>query len=100
MTQFATSIIGIKEDLAAGKYTSVDLVEDFYQRIDRLDQEIHGYITLNKEEAIKAAQAADQAGYGPDSPKLNGVPLAIKDNILTEDLKTTCLLYTSPRPRD
>ncbi len=89
MTQFATSIIGIKEDLAAGKYTSVDLVEDFYQRIDRLDQEIHGYITLNKEEAIKAAQAADQAGYGPDSPKLNGVPLAIKDNILTEDLKTT-----------
>ncbi|EFR31316.1 Asp-tRNA(Asn)/Glu-tRNA(Gln) amidotransferase subunit GatA [Eremococcus coleocola] len=89
MVEFSKTLHGIKADLAAGKYSSKDLVTAIYADIEQKDEAINAFITLNKEQALAAAEQADQIGYGSDAPVLNGIPLAIKDNILTEGLRTT-----------
>ncbi|MGX7106552.1 Asp-tRNA(Asn)/Glu-tRNA(Gln) amidotransferase subunit GatA [Hutsoniella sourekii] len=89
MTQFPTTITAMKQGLKAGEFTAVQLTDHVYQLIEERDSKIKGFLTLNKEEALQEAEAADQRGYGEDAPLLNGIPIAIKDNILTDGLKTT-----------
>lgn len=89
MKQFPSTIIEIKQALAEGQFTSVELVEYLFDRIEATESKIHAFVSLCKEEALKAAEMADQRGYESDVYKLNGVPIAIKDNILTKGIKTT-----------
>ncbi|WP_282920403.1 Asp-tRNA(Asn)/Glu-tRNA(Gln) amidotransferase subunit GatA [Ignavigranum ruoffiae] len=89
MKEFPTTIKEIQIGLKAGQFTSVELVEHLFDYIDATDQQLNAFISLNKEEALKAAHEADQRGYQDSSFALNGVPIAIKDNILTKDLRTT-----------
>uniref|UniRef100_UPI0023536F19 amidase family protein n=1 Tax=Ignavigranum ruoffiae TaxID=89093 RepID=UPI0023536F19 len=89
MKEFPTTIKDIQIGLKAGQFTSVELVEHLFDYIDATDQQLNAFISLNKEEALKAAEEADQRGYQDSSFALNGVPIAIKDNILTKDLRTT-----------
>ncbi|MGY4105574.1 Asp-tRNA(Asn)/Glu-tRNA(Gln) amidotransferase subunit GatA [Ignavigranum ruoffiae] len=89
MKEFPTTIKEIQIGLKAGQFTSVELVEHLFDYIDATDQQLNAFISLNKEEALKAAKEADQRGYQDSSVALNGVPIAIKDNILTKDLRTT-----------
>ncbi len=68
----------------------VDVVRELFERIDRLEPRIRGYITLQPEHAMdraKAAEAEIQSGTyrGP----LHGVPMGIKDNIAVEGWPTT-----------
>ncbi|MCD8021715.1 MAG: Asp-tRNA(Asn)/Glu-tRNA(Gln) amidotransferase subunit GatA [Lachnospiraceae bacterium] len=62
-----------------------------YQRIGALDGELNSFVTLDQEAAYRRADAV-QAGIddGSISGPLAGVPIAIKDNICTEGLLTTC----------
>lgn len=89
MTMYPTTLIGMKEALADGSLSSVELVNHVFSQIEALDPKINAFITLNKDQALAAAQAADEAGYQDTGKILNGLPIAIKDNILTKDLKTT-----------
>ena len=95
MTQFPKTIEAIQAAFKTGELSSVDLVNHYFDRIEQVDDTINAFITVAKEQALAQAQAADERGYSEDSPVLNGVPIGIKDNILTD-----CLLYTSPSPRD
>ena len=69
----------------------VDVVKAFYEKIKIDDEKIKGYITLCEEDAIKNAEAI-QAKFdaGEEMGPLAGVPIAIKDNMCTRGLKTTC----------
>ncbi len=65
----------------------IDLVEEAFERIEA-NKELNAYITLNKEEALKKAKKLEEKEIGDNL--LFGLPIAVKDNIITKDLKTTC----------
>ena len=89
MTVFPTTIKEMKAGLKAGDFTAVELVEHTFNQIETIDAKIESFLALNKEAALADAKAADERGYGEDAPVLNGIPIAIKDNIVTKDLTTT-----------
>lgn len=80
------SINEINELLRSKKVKPIDLVNEAFERIEST-KELNNFITLNKEEAIKQAKLLE--GRDVDN-LLFGIPIAIKDNISTKDLKTTC----------
>ncbi|HEY5544074.1 MAG TPA: amidase family protein, partial [Candidatus Binatia bacterium] len=78
------------EKLRAGEITSTELTEAVFQRIAASDEQIHAYLTLDREGALDQARRADarlRAKDG-DAPLL-GIPMALKDNFLTQGLRTT-----------
>ena len=80
------SILEINELLKANKIKPIDLVKESFERIEK-DPELNAYITLNKDEAVKEAEELEKLDV---DNVLFGLPIAIKDNIVTKDLRTTC----------
>lgn len=80
------SILEIHELLKDKKIKPIDLVEEAFDHIEN-HQEYNAYITLNKEEAIKQAKELEEKEV---DHLLFGLPIAIKDNIITKGLRTTC----------
>ena len=68
------------------KIKPIDLVEEAFENIEN-NKELNAYITLNKEEALKEAKELE--GKEVDNI-LFGLPIAVKDNIVTKGLRTTC----------
>ncbi|WP_124058544.1 Asp-tRNA(Asn)/Glu-tRNA(Gln) amidotransferase subunit GatA [Vaginisenegalia massiliensis] len=89
MTEYPTTIKEIQAGLAQGSFTAVELVQSIYQGLQVSEPKLQALLASNQEQALEAAKQADQIGYGPDAPKLNGVPMVVKDNILTKGLTTT-----------
>lgn len=68
-----------------------DVLDSVYSRIECIDENLGAYITLCKEEAYKKAEELQKRlDLGEDIGPLGGVPIAIKDNICTKGVKTTC----------
>ena len=82
------SIKEIHELLVDKKISPVDLVEEAYLRIEE-NSDLNSFITLNKEEAFNTAKKLELEEVEIDN-LLWGIPIAIKDNISTKDLRTTC----------
>ena len=80
------SIKEINEKLKSKEIKPLDLVEECFSRIEE-NKEYNAFITLNKEEAIRVAKELENKEV---DNLLFGIPIAIKDNIVTKDLKTTC----------
>ena len=68
------------------KIKPIDLVEEAFNNIEN-NKELNAYITLNKEEALKQAKELEEKEV---DNILFGLPIAVKDNIVTEGLRTTC----------
>ena len=81
------SIIEIHEALKKKEIKPIDLVEEAFNRIEK-NKELNAYITLDKERAIKRAKELEEKEVGDNL--LFGLPIAVKDNIVTKDLRTTC----------
>ena len=88
MGRFDETIVSLNQQLVNGEITAVDLVKQTIQRIKDLDTDYHAFLTLDEEGALKAAEKSDQKGYSTDRP-LRGIPVGIKDNIITEGVETT-----------
>jgi amidase len=70
--------------------SSVELLDLYLDRIDRLDGPINAVVTLDAERARDAANAADAATMrGESSGPLHGLPVTIKDAIATEGIRST-----------
>lgn len=82
------SIKEIHELLVSGSVTPRDLVEEAYERIEER-KSLNAFITLNKTEALEYADKLSTETVDKDN-LLWGIPIAIKDNISTKDLRTTC----------
>ena len=80
------SIKEINELLKSKKIKPLDLVLESFELIEN-NKEYNAFITLNKEEAIKRAKELEDKEV---DNILFGIPIAIKDNICTKDLRTTC----------
>jgi len=71
--------------------SSREVTEAVFDRIAEKEERIHAFITLTREIALKQADAADRRLRGGKRiPVLNGIPVAIKDNLCTEGIRTTC----------
>ena len=71
--------------------TSVELTEDVLARIDEVEGDVKAYLTITRDEALAQAKAVDEKiARGEEISFLEGIPGAIKDNICTKGMKTTC----------
>ena len=82
------SIKEIHDLLVSKTITPVDLVEEAYIRIEE-NSDLNSFITLNKTEAMKYARKLTEEEVEHDN-LLWGIPIAIKDNISTKEIRTTC----------
>ena len=68
----------------------VTLVEAYLERIDRLDDRLHAYITVCGESALAEARAAeDEITRGQYRGPLHGIPIGLKDQFYTKGVRTT-----------
>jgi aspartyl-tRNA(Asn)/glutamyl-tRNA(Gln) amidotransferase subunit A len=84
------SITEAARGLRAGSCSSEELTRECLDRIERFNPTLNAYITVDADRAIAAAKQVDRAARrdGWQGP-VQGIPLAIKDNIDTADLRTT-----------
>jgi len=78
-------------ELAAKKISSVELTQAVFARIKAVEPRVHAYLHLTEETALAEAQASDRrrAADAPLGP-LDGVPIAIKDNMCVRGVPATC----------
>jgi len=70
--------------------TSKDVTDSVFSRIDAVEDRIKAYVTVTKEEAGRMAASADDALGSGSATSLTGIPVAIKDNMCTKGILTTC----------
>lgn len=76
--------------LQEGTLTSEELTAACLERIEKLNPSLNAFITVDTEGALQQAREVDaRRGRGEDLHPLAGVPIAIKDNIVTENVETT-----------
>ncbi|MCK1997475.1 Asp-tRNA(Asn)/Glu-tRNA(Gln) amidotransferase subunit GatA [Psychrobacillus psychrodurans] len=67
----------------------VDLTNEAFARVEKLDGEVEAFLALNKEKALETATELEKIPFEERGP-LFGLPIGVKDNIVTEGLETTC----------
>ena len=88
--QFAT-LVGIADDVKAGRVSAVDVLQQHLARIDQREGEVHAFNLVTREQALAAASAVDdKVKRGEQLGRLAGVPIALKDNMCTRGVETTC----------
>src|SRR5699024_2216175 len=76
-------------DLLVNKETTAEaIMEAVYARIAETEDKVGAFITLTRDEALEKARQMDAGGIDPDNV-LSGLPIGIKDNIVTEGTITT-----------
>jgi aspartyl-tRNA(Asn)/glutamyl-tRNA(Gln) amidotransferase subunit A len=70
--------------------SAVELTESVLAHIDRHDKEIKAYITVTPDVALDQARRADDLLSAGEARPLTGIPVAIKDNMCTRGVRTTC----------
>ncbi len=82
------SLIDLRKQLDEKKISSYELTALYLERIN--NSKLNSYITVCKESALNDAKKAQESINKKESKPLTGIPLSIKDNICTKNIKTTC----------
>ena len=90
MTLYSKTIHQLHAMLKSGETTSTALTESVFSRIEEVEERIHSYLTLTREQAMEAAERADER-YRRGDPlgAMDGIPVGVKDIFLTEGIRTT-----------
>lgn len=81
----------IRDKIRQKEISAKDLLDSVFGRIDTAEDSISAYISLSKDEAYKKAKEIDaKIAAGEEPGDLAGIPMALKDNICSEGIKTTC----------
>ena len=89
MTLFERSATELQASIKAGELTIAELTNEAYARVEALDGDVQAFLALNKEQATAQAAEMDKVPFEERGP-LFGLPIGVKDNIVTEGLETTC----------
>lgn len=84
-------IAEFREKLKRGELSAKQLIEKQIERISEVDSSINAFLKVTSEIALKQAIKIDNlVASGEQLPPLAGVPVAIKDNLCTKGIPTTC----------
>jgi aspartyl-tRNA(Asn)/glutamyl-tRNA(Gln) amidotransferase subunit A len=76
--------------LRSRRLSPVELTQALLERIDRIEPAVHAFITVTRDEAMRAARAAEQdIAAGKYRGPLHGIPFAVKDTHYTQGIRTT-----------
>lgn len=91
MTKPFATVVDIAQDIATGKTSAVEVLEQHLARITEREGEIHAFNLVTTEQARATAQQVDaDIKAGKPVGALAGVPVALKDNMCTRGIETTC----------
>ena len=88
MSLFDHGVAKLHTLLKEGDVTVTDLVKESFDRIDATEETVGAFLTLN-EDAFEQAKRMDELAKTADNP-LFGLPIGVKDNIVTKGTRTTC----------
>ena len=81
----------LRKEINSKNVSVTELIKDFFLKIDSKDPVINSYICTTKDNAFSQAETIDKLiQNGEKLPPLAGIPIAIKDNICTKGVATTC----------
>lgn len=84
------SLADLAAAIAGGEITSRQVVEALLERIARHNERLNAFVTITEDQALAAADAADEARQQGRGGPLNGVPIVHKDLFCTRGVRTTC----------
>ena len=91
MELLSLSAVELSAAIKEGKTTATAAMEAVLAQIDKTEQEYHCYVTIDREGALQRASQVQQRIEAEElTGPLAGVPVAIKDNLCTEGMLTTC----------
>lgn len=85
-----TTLSALRKALDEKTVSAKELCEECYKAIEKDEEKVGAFITLTKETALLNAEKAQKRIDEGKAAFLTGIPLAIKDNICTDGIKTTC----------
>lgn len=102
MELFKESASNLSLMLRKKEISSTEITKSVFEQINRVEKDVCSYITLNEEKALETARKVDDKllKNEPLSP-IAGIPIGIKDNIVTQGILTTCaskMLYNFVPP--
>lgn len=81
----------LHEMLKAKEISAVELCKDVFSRIKDVEEKVKAYVTLTEDMALRQAHDVDlRIKEGQNISALAGIPVAVKDNMCTKGIKTTC----------
>ena len=91
MSMLSMTLTELSEAMKRCELSSRKITEAYLARIQEVESQIGGYITVDEEGALRQADEADRARMSGNAlSPLHGIPVALKDNICVEGLPTTC----------
>ncbi len=86
-----STIIDAAAALRSGETSASDLLEAAFRRASMTEAQLHAYLTIDRDNAeVQAVTADEELRHGTDRGPLHGIPIAVKDNMVTEGVETTC----------
>lgn len=90
MDLIRTNLRDLRKALDGKEISAAELCGEYFKRIEAVDKDLLSYITVTKEKAMKDAENAQKLIDEGKASALTGIPLAIKDNICIDGVRTTC----------
>ena len=91
MSLMSLTAVELGKQIQKKEVTAIDATREALAAIDACEKSVHSFVTVDAERALQRAQEVqEQIASGSLTSPLAGVPVAIKDNMCTKGLKTTC----------
>ncbi|TAL26884.1 MAG: Asp-tRNA(Asn)/Glu-tRNA(Gln) amidotransferase subunit GatA [Nitrospirae bacterium] len=90
MEIYSLGISEIKKLLDKKEVSAGELLASIYKRIDSVEDRVKAFVTLSREKAYEMAELSQKAMDTGKTSALSGIPIAVKDNMCTKGIRTTC----------